>query len=210
MFFDARELAPDAVVDADICIVGAGPAGISLAREFIGTQYNVVLLESGGLKLEADLQPLGECDEIAQHNPLKPKKVRARRQFGGNANWWAVRTDRSSHGIRLVRLADIDFERRDWVADSGWPIGPADVAPYYDRAQRVFQMGPRHAAEAWEDRSASRLAIPGGDIETAVFQFSGGEASASATGASSSSPATSASIITRRWWRSRPTRLARR
>ena len=36
MLSDARELANDQKVDVDVCIVGAGPAGISIARELIG------------------------------------------------------------------------------------------------------------------------------------------------------------------------------
>lgn len=50
MFTDARDLPADATVDADLCIVGAGSPGISIAREFIGRGPSVILLEGGGLE----------------------------------------------------------------------------------------------------------------------------------------------------------------
>lgn len=173
MFFDARKLSPDAVIEADICIVGAGPAGISLAREFNGRRYNVVLLESGGLNLDESLQSLGQAGEkhFAETGPLWNK-----RQFGGNASDWNVRTDFSRHSVRLTRLSEIDFERRDWIENSGWPVTLADLEPHYERAQRVFRLEPgAYNAEDWEDVEAAHLDIPGGDIETRMFQFGTGE-----------------------------------
>lgn len=47
MFIDSRELTRRSVLDTDVCIIGAGAAGITIAREFIGTSVQVALLESG-------------------------------------------------------------------------------------------------------------------------------------------------------------------
>ena len=48
MIIEARNIDPNASLDSDVCIVGGGTAGITLAREFIGQQFRVCLLESGG------------------------------------------------------------------------------------------------------------------------------------------------------------------
>ena len=48
MIVDARSLPQNQVVETDICIVGAGTAGMTLARECIGQEFRVCLLESGG------------------------------------------------------------------------------------------------------------------------------------------------------------------
>ena len=173
MLIDARKLVPDAVEEADLCIVGAGPAGISLAREFIGRRYSVILLESGGLDLDDDLQSLGQAGEkhVAIAGPVWNK-----RQFGGNSSDWNVRTDISRNSVRLTRLSAIDFERRDWIEKSGWPITLGDLEPYYERAQRVFRLEPgAYNADDWEDPEAVHLPIPGDDVETAMFQFGTGE-----------------------------------
>src|SRR4030095_15094510 len=51
--------------------------------------------------------------------------------FGGTSNLWAGRS---------MRLDPIDFEHREWVPDSGWPITLADVASYYARAESVLEL----------------------------------------------------------------------
>ena len=48
MHTDARSLDSGAIISGDICIIGAGAAGISLALEFLNSNYQVVLLEGGG------------------------------------------------------------------------------------------------------------------------------------------------------------------
>ena len=48
MFVDFRTLGEKSRIEADLCIIGAGAAGITLAREFIGSGIQVCLLESGG------------------------------------------------------------------------------------------------------------------------------------------------------------------
>ncbi|MGH8523562.1 MAG: hypothetical protein ACREXY_04905, partial [Gammaproteobacteria bacterium] len=58
MFIDARTIANDTMLETDVCIIGAGAAGITLAREFSGQPFRVSLLESGGLSSDADTQML--------------------------------------------------------------------------------------------------------------------------------------------------------
>ena len=49
MFKDLNDLSIDAVISCDICIVGSGPAGISVAKKLLESNSKVILLESGGL-----------------------------------------------------------------------------------------------------------------------------------------------------------------
>ena len=58
MILDLDELPDGHVLLADLAIVGAGAAGITLARELAGTGHRVLLLESGGLELEGPVQEL--------------------------------------------------------------------------------------------------------------------------------------------------------
>ena len=64
MQVDARRLAPKTVLDAEICIIGAGPAGITLAREFVGAKTTVAIIESGGLNVDDRAQELNEGSVI--------------------------------------------------------------------------------------------------------------------------------------------------
>ena len=73
-------------LEADLVIVGAGAAGITLALEFTGTGHQVLLVESGGLDAEADTQSLGEGDVVGMaYEPLEAARAR---YFGGTTNMW--------------------------------------------------------------------------------------------------------------------------
>nr|WP_239028224.1 GMC family oxidoreductase [Pseudonocardia acidicola] len=127
---DARKLAAGSVLDADVCVIGSGPAGGSLAEELAGRGMNVVVLEGGGLRssrLHSDTYR-GVVGGGA-HDPLEV--VRQKRVGGTSAQW----------GGRCAPLDDIDFAERDWIPGSGWPITPEDLQPFYPRAQRHLDAG---------------------------------------------------------------------
>jgi choline dehydrogenase-like flavoprotein len=126
---DARRLPPDTRLDADICVVGAGAAGISLALELEKLGRNVLLLESGDEQLDAQVQALHDLESTGY--PLREDYMSRARYFGGSCNLWAGRS---------MRLDPLDFERRDWVAGSGWPISYEEVSRYYARAAQVLDL----------------------------------------------------------------------
>ena len=88
MLSDARELAADDQVDVDVCIVGAGPAGITVARELIGNGARVWLLDSGGKDMERRAQRLNRGQSVGYPiHRLHQSRVRA---FGGTTRHWVV------------------------------------------------------------------------------------------------------------------------
>lgn len=148
MIEDARTLANGSALTADICVVGAGAAGITLALELIGSGKSVLLLESGGLKDEAATQALyaGETADEALHPP--PDKYRVRR-FGGSTTIW---------GGRCMPFDAIDFEAREYLPMSGWPFGPEEFAPHYPRANELVEAGRyAYTAETAYDGEAPPL-----------------------------------------------------
>jgi choline dehydrogenase-like flavoprotein len=131
MMIDAETLEDGARLQADLCIVGAGAAGITLALQFLDRGISVLLLESGGLKEEAGSQALYE-GEVADERLHSPTTKYRQRRFGGSTTIW---------GGRCIPFDPIDFERRDWVPDSGWPFGIEALLPYYPRANRLCEAG---------------------------------------------------------------------
>jgi choline dehydrogenase-like flavoprotein len=131
MIVDALDLNDGASLEADICIVGAGAAGITLALELAGTGLNVLLLESGGFEPEKETQRLyeGSVAEERLHSP--PHRYRERR-FGGSTTIW---------GGRCVPFDEIDFETRDYMPHSGWPVNRDTVLPFYPRANQLCEAG---------------------------------------------------------------------
>lgn len=125
MLVDYRQTDVPDDFDAQLCIVGAGPAGIILARQFLGTSIRVCLLEGGGLSGTADTQALYAGESIG--NPaLDPAACRLR-AFGGSTNVW---------GGGCMPLSRLDLDARDWVPHSGWPLDYAQLHPYYERARQ--------------------------------------------------------------------------
>ena len=58
MLVDLRKHAAAAIFDCDIAIVGAGAAGLTLARHLAGRGRDIVVVESGGLDFDAATQGL--------------------------------------------------------------------------------------------------------------------------------------------------------
>ena len=160
----------------DVCIVGSGPAGITLAREISRAGLRVCLLESGGHKSAEETQNLnaGSVDSPHGYREQTLREGR-RRQFGGTANLWnhEVRGESARH-IRYVPLDEIDFEHRDWVPESGWPFSRREIQPFYERAQQVCGIGKfDYRAGAWERKSSQPWQTE--KIESIVSQFGSSE-----------------------------------
>lgn len=131
MLQDARELPDGQLLEADVCIAGAGAAGITLALELLDGGLNVVLLESGGFKDEPASQALyaGSVADARLHSP--PDRYRQRR-FGGSTTLW---------GGRCMPLDPIDFEERPYLPASGWPFSRELLEPHYQRANTLCEAG---------------------------------------------------------------------
>ena len=132
MIVDGKQLPAGTVVEADICIVGAGPAGISLATNYAKRSgVTVALIESGGMEFDAETQELAHSDIVGQeYFPMKETRLRV---FGGSSLSWG--------GIG-GEFTELDFQERSWVPNSGWPFGKSELAPYYERGMKVAQMDP--------------------------------------------------------------------
>jgi choline dehydrogenase-like flavoprotein len=131
MILDTDDLPDKHVLSSDLCIIGAGAAGISMALALADTALDVLILESGGLKPEQSTQDLyqGEVADERLHSP--PDRYRQRR-FGGTTTIW---------GGRCAPFDAIDFEARDYVPNSGWPIDRESLTPYYATANRLCEAG---------------------------------------------------------------------
>jgi choline dehydrogenase-like flavoprotein len=174
MLVDAGARLPDDFLQSDVCIVGSGPAGITLAREFSRSGLRVCLLESGGYKAAEDTQNLNEgAVESAHGYSAQTLRDGRRRQFGGTANLWnhTVRGESNRH-VRYVPLDEIDFERRDWVPESGWPFSRREIQQFYERAELVCGIG-KFDYRAGAPESGTKIGQPWQTerIESVVSQF---------------------------------------
>lgn len=163
MIIDARSLPANHMLECDLCIVGGGPAGISLALELEDSPYRICLLESGGLDYERSTQALLKGEVLGSTYPeLHETRLAA---LGGSTAVWAG---------WCRPLDPIDLETRDWVADSGWPFGMAELIPYYRRAHQLCGLSAfDYDVAAWEERTGlKRLPLSAQRFHTTVFHVS--------------------------------------
>src|SRR5579872_5843799 len=110
MILEASSVPAGTVLDTEVCIIGAGAAGITLAREFANAPFRVVVLESGGMAFEAETQQLYEGESVGrQFQDLTTCRLRF---FGGTTNHW---------GGWCLPYDEIDFLPREGLPDHGWP-----------------------------------------------------------------------------------------
>ena len=98
-FVDTRSLADGEVIEADICVIGAGPAGLAIATAFDGDGTRIALLESGDIGLDDETQALAAGDVVGI--PYPDLDVVRLRMLGGSTNHW---------GGNIRPMDAIDFE----------------------------------------------------------------------------------------------------
>ena len=164
--------------ETDVCIIGTGPAGVTLARELAKSKLRICLLEAGRQKPDPVIADLNAGEVESPHGYLpETLSVGRRRQLGGTSNIWRHELHgRRGKFLRCVPLDEVDFERRDWIPLSGWPFSRRELAPYYERAHRVCGIGPfGWTADAWQRQSDASPPWHTKAFESGVAQF--GEAS---------------------------------
>jgi choline dehydrogenase-like flavoprotein len=127
----ANKVPRGTTVHADICVVGAGPAGITLALSLAGNGLHVVLLEAGERPQDPRAQSHyeGEVVDERLHSPVHRFRLRG---LGGSTSAW---------GGRCVPYDPIDFETRPFVPNSGWPISYEGLLPWYAKANTWVEAG---------------------------------------------------------------------
>lgn len=162
MIVDYQDQSARTDITADICIIGAGPAGITLALELASSGKNIIVLEGGGAEPETTSQSLYAGESTGQkYFPLNATRLRA---LGGSTGHWSG---------WCGPLNEMDFQRRDWIPHSGWPITLDDVNPYYEAAQRYCSLSSKgFRAQDWADEYDEFPAFNENNLLARFWQFS--------------------------------------
>jgi len=162
MLIDLREEpAAASAAESDICIIGSGAAGITLARRLTELGHSVTLLESGGLDFEQKTQDLYRGENVGMpYYDLDESRLRF---FGGTVAIW---------GGRCALLDPIDFRRRKWVPHSGWPIGREELLPFYERAHGMLDLGAfNYDHDVWAALGVRDPGLDPSKIDVALWRF---------------------------------------
>ncbi len=151
MFIDLEQTArDDGVFRADVCIIGGGAAGMSIAHDMLGSGTRVAVIEGGDLIERDRNQALYAGDSVGRLVDLAVGRYRV---LGGSTSRWAG---------RCATLDPIDLERRDWIDWSGWPITADELNRFYGpaavlcRLREAMQMAASDP-EATDARFADRF-----------------------------------------------------
>ena len=135
MIIDGRRAPGELPTDFDVCVIGSGPAGITTASALAERGFRVGLIEGGGRR--ATLRGQRMLLDRPSGSPYWNLAAVRTRMLGGSGNRWG--------GISRG-LDPLDLDAREWVPDSGWPIGWADLADYYPRAAAALDLPPADTA----------------------------------------------------------------
>ncbi|MEM9011701.1 MAG: GMC family oxidoreductase [Pseudomonadota bacterium] len=165
MLLDLDSTEGHRALEADICIAGAGAAGVTLARALAAEGVEVLLLESGGRDFQNTAQDLAAGEVAAEGEPYYPLRESRLRFFGGTTAIW---------GGRVAELDPVDFEPRPGIANSGWPITHADLVPWYAAAHAALGLTRiASPAEGWRRLGRAEPPLDPGVLEPGFWQFDG-------------------------------------
>ena len=129
MLIDGKLMEADAVLRAEICIVGTGMGALSVASALIAARRSVVFIETGPLEKSHRGQAALQIESVGRPFGIAPSRGL---EVGGGTAFW--------HGV-CAPLDEEDFEARPWIAHSGWPISRSELAPWYATAEEFLGGG---------------------------------------------------------------------
>lgn len=116
-----------AVIETEFCIIGSGPAGITLSLELAKSGRKVFLLEAGGIDdKNMNLEILG-VEEAGIPSYIQQSRLR---YFGGTSGHWAG----------WCSPLDVEDFHHAKGMTTEWPIFQQDLIPYYDIAIKVLNL----------------------------------------------------------------------
>lgn len=167
MFKDFKKIFSNKVMEYDICIIGSGPAGISVAKQLLETNKRIAILESGGLEIEDEYHDLNQgINSGPNYLSLDNSRLRC---FGGAGKLWAG---------HCVPFKKDEFDKKLFIPLSGWPISLDDLKIYYKKAADMLGISYEKFFDenlfgnTYEEKSFNELNSNGSLITSNIKQIS--------------------------------------
>ncbi len=129
MIVDLNESGAKELPEYDVCVIGSGPAGATVAAELAGSKLRICVLESGRLRITRHGDELKRVQSAGIHI----KDYSRERVLGGASTTWS--------GLSSP-LDETDLRPRPWLRHSGWPLRAEALFPYYEQAAERYRFPP--------------------------------------------------------------------
>jgi choline dehydrogenase-like flavoprotein len=165
---DGRDVDDRSTLTAQVCIVGAGAAGIPMALTLARRGVDVLLIESGGRNHDDRTNDLNKGDLVGEDMEFlgtpRPIDASRRRYLGGSTNCW----------FGWCRPMDVDdFGPRPWVGLGGWPFPRTEIEPWFAATARWVEIGPpAFDPPTWQGFGMAEPLVDGREVTSEVFQLS--------------------------------------
>ncbi|MBE9064915.1 GMC oxidoreductase [cf. Phormidesmis sp. LEGE 11477] len=175
MFTDILEMGEQTTLRRQVVVVGSGIAGAEVSTYLARHGLEVTLIESGREQFDPAIQALNDVTFLGKrHRQLNPNSYYHRylppalrgvsrvRQFGGTSNVWTG---------KWKYLQPSDFEGRDWVPNSGWPISFEDLLEHYRSAAKDYSFGDLEAEAVRPEIMTFRSKIAAAGLKVSSFYW---------------------------------------
>lgn len=136
----------------DLIIIGSGAGGATLAQRLAPTGKSILILERGEhLPREAENWNPKEVFIRQRYRTKEQWLDKHGHPFTPNTHYW-VGGNTTFYGAALMRMRERDFTEVQHAGgiSPAWPISLTDMAPYYDQAERLWQVHGRRGDDPTE------------------------------------------------------------
>jgi len=160
MQIDLEQAPPGSEFQGDICVIGAGIAGLVLSQKLASYGFNIHLLEAGGPGLEQRSQDLyrGQMKGVF-HQGTTEGRFRA---YGGASTRW---------GGQLLSYPEEVFQERPLFGNMGWPITEAEVRPHYSEIFKIMGVNDLPFTDDILESYGTRQAWQSPDVRVRLSKF---------------------------------------
>ncbi|HEV3272994.1 MAG TPA: GMC family oxidoreductase [Candidatus Methylacidiphilales bacterium] len=147
--------------ESEVCVIGAGVAGLLLSKKLAGYGFRIHLLEAGGIHLEQRSQDIYKSEMRGVfHSGATEGRFRT---FGGASIRW---------GGQLLSYPDEVFQKRELLGHVGWPISEGDIRGYYPELFRVMGVNDLPFSDEFLERFGIRDALHSSEVRMRFSKFS--------------------------------------
>jgi hypothetical protein len=158
LIHDLKQIGNDEVTLAtQVCVIGAGTAGIFIAQDLCKLGVNVLLLESGDRVIRRPSETDEKCFQLGI--PYKGAEMGRGFGLGGTSSLW---------GGQMIPISPSDMEKRATLSLDAWPINYSELLPYFNHVKKSLGLNTKHDDISFNQKYFSYLSNFSNDFQLKI------------------------------------------